>query len=119
MTGFTGSISSASGTTLRVRSKGISRRPTSFGSMSRCYCKPEQIGNPALKQGLQDVIDSNVGWVNLGDFSPSERAEIAEALHTALVSESNRRLPSTVPTRSQVLDLLRELARLAYTATPR
>ncbi len=81
--------------------------------------KPEQIGNPALKQGLQDVIDSNVGWVNLGDFSPSERAEIAEALHTALVSESNRRLPSTVPTRSQVLDLLRELARLAYTATPR
>ena len=24
----------------------------------------EQIGNPALKQRLQDVIDSNVGWVN-------------------------------------------------------
>jgi hypothetical protein len=38
----------------------------------------EQIGNPVLKQTLQDVIDSNVGWVNLGDFSPSERAEIAE-----------------------------------------
>ena len=79
----------------------------------------EQIGNPALKQRLQDVIDSNVGWVNLGDFSPSERAEIAEALHTALVPESDRRLPATVPNRSQVLDLLRELARLAYTATPR
>ncbi len=79
----------------------------------------EQIGNPVLKQKLQDVIDSNVGWVNLGDFSPSERAEIAEALHTALVPESDRRLPATVPNRRQVLDLLRELARLAYTATPR
>lgn len=79
----------------------------------------KQVGDPALKQRLQDVIDSNVGWVNLGDFSPSERAEIAEALHTALVPESDRRLPATVPNRSQVLDLLRELARLAYTATPR
>jgi hypothetical protein len=79
----------------------------------------ERVGNPVLKQKLQDVIDSNVGWVNLGDFSPSERAEIAEALHTALVPESDRRLPATVPNRSQVLNLLRELARLAYTATPR
>jgi len=79
----------------------------------------ERVGNPVLKQKLQDVIDSNVGWVNLGDFSPSERAEIAEALHTALVPESDRRLPATVPNRSQVLNLLRELARLAYTTTPR
>ena len=79
----------------------------------------EQVRDLALKQKLQDVIDSNVGWVNLGDFSPSERAEIAEALHTALVPESDRRLPATVPNRRQVLDLLRELARLAYTATPR
>ncbi len=36
----------------------------------------KQVGDPALKQRLQDVIDSNVGWVNLGDFSLSERAEI-------------------------------------------
>jgi len=79
----------------------------------------EQVGDPALKQRLQDVIDSNVGWVDLGDFSLSERAEIAEALHSALVPESDRRLPATVPNRSQVLDLLRELARLAYTTTPR
>lgn len=79
----------------------------------------EQVGSLALKQKLQDMIDSNFGWVNLGDFSPSERAETAEALHTALVSESDRRLPATVPNRNEVLDLLRELAHLAYTATPR
>ena len=78
----------------------------------------EQIGNPVLKQKFQDVIDSNVGWINFGDFSLSERAEIAEALHIALVPESDRQLPATVPNRNQVLDLLRELARLAHTATP-
>jgi hypothetical protein len=79
----------------------------------------ERVRNPALKQKLQEMIDSNFGWANLGDFSPSERMEIAEVLYTALVPESDRRLPATVPNRSEVLDLLRELARLAYTATPR
>lgn len=79
----------------------------------------EQVGNPVLKQKLQDVIDSSVGWVNLGDFSLSERAKIAEALYTALVPESDRRLPATVLNRSQVLDLLCKLARLVHTATPR
>ncbi len=60
----------------------------------------EQVRDLALKQKLQDVIDSNVGWVDLGGFSLTERAEMAEALHSALVPESDRRLPATVPNRS-------------------
>lgn len=78
----------------------------------------EKVTSPTLKQKLQDVIESNFGWINLGDYSPNERTEIIEALRTAVVPESDLRLPVTVPNRDQVLDLLRELAHLAQTAAP-
>jgi len=73
----------------------------------------EHAHTPNLARRLRDAIDSNFGWVKLSDYPPGERREVAEVLRTHLVSESEQRLPETVPNRDEVIRLLADLVDMA------
>ena len=73
----------------------------------------KDIDDSAAAARLREIIDDNVGWLNLGDLSPDTRARLLRRMQTELVETADKTLPATLASRTAVLDLLRELAQLA------
>ncbi|GAA1401818.1 hypothetical protein ACFQZ4_47285 [Catellatospora coxensis] len=76
----------------------------------------EDLDDDAAVATLREIIDDNLGWLGLDDLSPATRAEVLRRIRTELVDRADRELPPALPNRSEAVDLLRDLSRLAETA---
>jgi hypothetical protein len=73
----------------------------------------QQVGDPGVSANLQEVIDENLGWVDVAALPTGARRTIVEKLEHELVPAAERELPPTLPERQRVLDHIRELSELA------
>ncbi len=73
----------------------------------------EQVGDPDASASLREVVDENLGWVDAAALPAAARHAVTEGLRNDLVPAAAGQLPSTLPGRQQVLDLVRELSALA------
>ncbi|HEV7465620.1 MAG TPA: hypothetical protein VGP96_04935 [Candidatus Dormibacteraeota bacterium] len=73
----------------------------------------QQVGDPGVSATLQEVIDENLGWVDMTALPPEARRTVVRKLRDELVSAAEGQLPATLPGRQQVLDHVRELSQLA------
>ncbi|WP_155375235.1 hypothetical protein [Catellatospora vulcania] len=73
----------------------------------------DDLDDDAAAADLREIVEDNLGWLGLDDLSPAARAEVLRRIKTDLVDRADRELPPTVPNRSEALDLLRDLSRLA------
>jgi hypothetical protein len=73
----------------------------------------QHAGRPDVAADLEQVIDENLGWVDIGDFPPEVRQTLVETLQRDLVPAAEGQLPTTMPERQRALDHIRELADLA------
>ncbi len=62
---------------------------------------------------LREIIDNNLGWLDLGDLSPDVRSQILHYMQTELVVQAKQKFPATIPERDAVMELLQELSTLA------
>jgi regulator of protease activity HflC (stomatin/prohibitin superfamily) len=74
-------------------------------------------GDAAATDHLREIIDDNIGWLGLDDLPSDVRARLLERIKAELVDTADRTLPPTLTNRDAVLDLLRELVRLAERAS--
>ncbi|GIH05100.1 hypothetical protein Rhe02_31670 [Rhizocola hellebori] len=74
------------------------------------------LSDETARQHLREIVDENIGWLGLADLPPAARAEAFDKITTRLVQEADTDLPGTLPNRPAVLDLLRDLARMAAEA---
>jgi hypothetical protein len=72
----------------------------------------KQLGDDADADQLREVIEENLGWVDLSSFAPEVRARIGESIRHQLVPAAEAELPSSLPNRQQVVKHLEELAEL-------
>lgn len=73
----------------------------------------QQVGDPDVSANLQEVIDENLGWVDLTALPADARRTVVEKLKNELVPVAEAHLPATLPERQRVLDHLRDLSELA------
>jgi hypothetical protein len=71
------------------------------------------IEDSAAEAHLREIIEDNIGWLDLGDLSAETRARLLRRMNTELVETADKTLPATITNRTAVLDLLRELTQLA------
>jgi hypothetical protein len=72
----------------------------------------QEVGDEKVAEQLREVVDENLGWVDLGDFPADTREVIAQTLRQALVPASERLIPESVPNRPEVLEHIRGLSEL-------
>jgi hypothetical protein len=72
-----------------------------------------QAGDPGVSANMQDVIDENLGWVDITALPREARRTVVKKLRDELVSAAEGQLPATLPERQRVLDHVRELSELA------
>ncbi len=73
----------------------------------------EQVGDPDVSANLREVVDENLGWVDVAGLPSAARHAVVEGLRNDLVPAAERQLPSTLPERERVLDHVRDLSALA------
>ena len=73
----------------------------------------ERVGQPEVATELQQVIDHNLGWVDVGALPPEVRRSVVDSLQRDLVPVAEIQLPATLPERERVVEHLGELADLA------
>jgi len=69
----------------------------------------EHVGDPKIAEGLREIVTDNLGWLGLGDFGPTARADLVSIIAGPLLPAAGATLPQTIPNRSAVIDLLAEL----------
>jgi hypothetical protein len=62
---------------------------------------------------LQQVIDENLGWIDIMALPDEARRTVLEKLRNDLLPAAEGQLPATLPERQRVLDHIRELSQLA------
>lgn len=73
----------------------------------------EDLTDTTAVEDMHEIVEANLGWLGLDDLSPDTRAEVLRRIRTELVERAEHELPDTVPDRTAVLELLRDLSHLA------
>lgn len=73
----------------------------------------QHVDDPGVAAKLQEVIDENLGWVEIPELPSEVRRTILEKLRNELVPAAESQLPATLPDRQGTLELIRKLAELA------
>jgi hypothetical protein len=72
----------------------------------------DNVAEPALGEGLREIVDENLGWLGLPDFGEEAEVELRTLLRRRLIDEADRTFSSTMANRQEALDHLRELVGL-------
>jgi hypothetical protein len=78
----------------------------------------DRIDDQDLVQTLHEVIEENLGWVDLESLPREWQRQIIEIIRDELVPASEGRLPRSLPNRDEIMNHLRSLAEMAR-AMPR
>jgi hypothetical protein len=70
----------------------------------------ENIEEAKLRATLQEIVDENLGWLELSDFGPDAEHRLRKILHTRLVDVADSKFSPTMPNRADALAHLQELA---------
>lgn len=73
----------------------------------------ERADAPPTSSRIREIVEENLGWLDLADFSSSTRVRILGQLRHELGGLAEAELPSSIPNRPAVLDHVRRLAELA------
>ncbi len=63
-----------------------------------------------LADDLREIARENLGWLGLDDFGAEAGTQLRDLIGHRLVAAAEAQLPSTVPNRAAVIDLLRDLS---------
>jgi hypothetical protein len=70
----------------------------------------DRVADPKLRDGLNEIVAENLGWLGLGDFGPDAEGEIRRLLSAELVSAAGIAFSETMPNRAGAINHLRDLA---------
>jgi hypothetical protein len=69
----------------------------------------DEVADPEVAADLREIVAANLGWLGLDDYGPEAGAQLRKAVRSRLLPAAEERLPETLPSRPEVIALLREL----------
>jgi len=73
-----------------------------------------KITDAELSGELRGVVDENLGWLSLADFSGNQRTQILEALRSSVLPTAESELPEDLPHREEVVAHVRSLVAATF-----
>lgn len=69
----------------------------------------QEIKSEEAASSLREVVNENLGWLDISDFRPEDAEELRQVIAEELLAAANAQLPRSMSGRSDAIALLAEL----------